>query len=81
MKITAVKLYTQALEELAEHLEEAKQTPALLVATLCLMAYFEVSSLVVTTNPPESRANVETSPSVVIFPRSLAVSKPRTIIL
>jgi hypothetical protein len=52
MKITAVKLYTQALEELAEHLEEAKQTPALLVATLCLMAYFEVSSLVVITNFP-----------------------------
>ena len=50
MKITAVKLYTQALEELAEHLEEAKQTPALLVATLCLMAYFEVSSLAVTAN-------------------------------
>jgi hypothetical protein len=52
MKITAVKLYTQALEELAEHLEEAKQTPALLVATLCLMAYFEVSSLVVIANFP-----------------------------
>lgn len=43
MKITAVQLYTQALENLQFHLEEAKQTPALLVATLCLMAYFEVS--------------------------------------
>lgn len=42
MKITAVQLYTQALEELATHLDEAKQTPILLVATLCLMAYFEV---------------------------------------
>ncbi|EUC41081.1 hypothetical protein COCMIDRAFT_107123 [Bipolaris oryzae ATCC 44560] len=41
MKITAVQLYTQALEELAKHLEEAKQKPSLLVATLCLMAYFE----------------------------------------
>jgi hypothetical protein len=43
MKITAVQLYIQALEDLEHHLEEAKQTPALLVATLCLMAYFEVS--------------------------------------
>jgi hypothetical protein len=43
MKITAVQLYVQALEDLELHLEEAKQTPALLVATLCLMAYFEVS--------------------------------------
>jgi hypothetical protein len=44
MKITAVQFYTQALKELAEHLDEAKQTPVLLVANLCLMAYFEVSS-------------------------------------
>jgi hypothetical protein len=43
MKITAVQLYTQALQELAERLEEAKRTPVLLVASLCLMAYFEVS--------------------------------------
>jgi hypothetical protein len=48
MKITAVQLYTQALEELSKQLEEAKQTPVLLVATLCLMAYFEVSSRTVT---------------------------------
>jgi hypothetical protein len=47
MKITAVQLYTQALQELAKHLDEAKQTPVLLVASLCLMAYFEVSGLVV----------------------------------
>lgn len=46
MKITAVQFYTQALEELAKRLEEAKQTPLLLVASLCLMAYFEVGSLV-----------------------------------
>lgn len=44
MKITAVQLYTQALEELSKRLEEAKQTPVLLVANLCLMAYLEVSS-------------------------------------
>lgn len=43
MKITAVQLYIKALEDLEHHLEEAKQTPTLLVATLCLMAYFEVS--------------------------------------
>lgn len=48
MKITAVQLYTQALEELAKHLEEAKRNPLLLVASLCLMAYFEVSGLLVT---------------------------------
>jgi hypothetical protein len=53
MKITAVQLYTQALEELAKHLEESKQTPSLLVATLCLMAYFEVSGLVVAAGCPE----------------------------
>jgi hypothetical protein len=52
MKITAVQLYTQALEELAKHLEEAKRTPSLLVATLCLMGYLEVSSLVVTAYCP-----------------------------
>ncbi|CAI6226093.1 unnamed protein product [Periconia digitata] len=44
MKITAVQLYVQALEDLEFHLEEAKQTPTLLVATLCLMAYFEALS-------------------------------------
>jgi len=49
MKITAVQFYTQALEELAKRLEEAKQTPLLLVASLCLMAYFEVGSLVIVT--------------------------------
>jgi hypothetical protein len=49
MKITAVQLYTQALQELAEHLEEAKKTPVLLIASLCLMAYFEVSGQPVTT--------------------------------
>jgi hypothetical protein len=48
MKITAVQLYTQALQELAEVLEEAKRTPVLLVASLCLMAYFEVSGNIVT---------------------------------
>jgi hypothetical protein len=53
MKITAVQLYTQALEELAKHLEEAKQTPSLLVATLCLMAYLEVSGPVVIACCPE----------------------------
>ncbi|KAF3006885.1 hypothetical protein E8E13_011052 [Curvularia kusanoi] len=41
MKITAVQLYTQALEGLAEQLEEAKKIPSVLVATLCLMAFFE----------------------------------------
>jgi hypothetical protein len=47
MKITAVQLYTQALEELAKNLDQAKRTPVLLVASLCLMAYFEVSGLAV----------------------------------
>lgn len=42
MKITAVQLYTQALQNLAKNLEEAKQRPVILVAVLCLMAYFEV---------------------------------------
>jgi hypothetical protein len=46
-KITAVQLYTQALQELEKHLEEAKQTPVLLIASLCLMAYFEVGGLAV----------------------------------
>jgi hypothetical protein len=52
MKITAVQLYTQALKELAYHLDEAKQTPVLLVANLCLMAYFEVSSCTVFSRSP-----------------------------
>lgn len=42
MKITAVQLYIQALKDIESHLEEAKETPVLLVASLCLMAYFEV---------------------------------------
>jgi hypothetical protein len=45
-KITAVQFYTEALRGLAEHLDKAKQTPVLLVANLCLMAYFEVSTCI-----------------------------------
>ena len=79
MKITAVQLYTQALEELAKHLAEAKQTPILLIATLCLMAYFEVrgqsyhSSLKVSAKSEKSRL-------VGTFLLSLGVYKPRTTI-
>ncbi|PVI04058.1 hypothetical protein DM02DRAFT_669420 [Periconia macrospinosa] len=40
-KIAAVQIYTQTLQKLSNNLEEAKETPTLLVATLCLMAYFE----------------------------------------
>jgi hypothetical protein len=43
LKITAVQIYTEALRELSVGIEEAKRTPVLLVSTLCLMAYFEVS--------------------------------------
>lgn len=59
MKITAVQLYTQALQELAKHLEESKQTPVLLVAVLCLMAYFEVSGRTVTTRCLEVIADAQ----------------------
>ena len=45
IKITAVQKYTQALQELSNQFEEAKKTPRLLVAVLCLMAYFEVRKL------------------------------------
>lgn len=42
IKITAVQTYIQALQELSKYLEEARRTPKVLVAVLCLMAYFEV---------------------------------------
>ena len=80
MKITAVQLYTQALQELAKHLEQAKQTPVLLVASLCLMAYFEVSGRTVIARCLELLAKDETSLLVEIFPPLLAVFKLRTII-
>lgn len=79
MKITAVQLYTQALQEMANNLEEAKQTPVLLVASLCLMAYFEVSGLVHHALL-KALAKGETSPLVAIFLPSLAEFKPRIII-
>lgn len=42
-KLSAVQQYTQALQELANHLNDAKSVPKVLVGVLCLMAYFEVS--------------------------------------
>jgi hypothetical protein len=47
IKITAVQIYTQALQELSNDLDRAKKTPKMLVAVLSLMAYFEVSSATV----------------------------------
>lgn len=61
MKITAVQLYTQSLQELAKHLEEAKRNPVLLVASLCLMAYFEVSGHTVTARCQEILAKGDKS--------------------
>lgn len=78
MKITAVQLYTQALQELAKNMEEAKQTPILLVASLCLMAYFEVSGPAVTARCPRVLAKGETSLLAATSPPSLAVFKQRT---
>jgi hypothetical protein len=43
-KLSAVQQYTHALQELANHLDDAKRIPEILVGILCLMAYFEVSS-------------------------------------
>ncbi|KAJ5611036.1 hypothetical protein N7510_007755 [Penicillium lagena] len=43
-KITAIQVYTQALQELSNQLDEAKKTPRLLIGVLCLMAYIEASS-------------------------------------
>ncbi|GAB7325202.1 hypothetical protein MBLNU13_g09274t1 [Cladosporium sp. NU13] len=40
-KLSAVQQYTQALQELANHLNDAKSVPKVLVGVLCLMAYFE----------------------------------------
>lgn len=42
MKITAVQFYTQALDDLANQLEEAKKTPVQLVAALCCTSLFGV---------------------------------------
>ena len=42
-KLSAVQQYTQALQELANHLDDAKLIPEVLIGILCLMAYFEVS--------------------------------------
>lgn len=42
LRVTTIQVYTQALQELSIQLNEAKKTPRLLVAVLCLMAYFEV---------------------------------------
>jgi hypothetical protein len=41
-KLNAVQQYTQALQELASHLDEATDVPEVLIGVLCLMAYFEV---------------------------------------
>jgi hypothetical protein len=43
-KLNAVRQYTQALQELSSHLDEAKDVPEVLIGVLCLMAYFEVCS-------------------------------------
>lgn len=42
-KLSAVQQYTKALQELANHLDDAKLVPEVLIGVLCLMAYFEVS--------------------------------------
>lgn len=42
-KLSALQQYTQALQELAHHLDDARSVPKLLVGILCLMVYFEVS--------------------------------------
>ena len=42
-KLSAVQQYTQALQELANHLDDAKLVPEVVIGVLCLMAYFEVS--------------------------------------
>lgn len=41
-KLSAVQQYTQAFQELATHLNDAKHAPEVLVGVLCFMAYFEV---------------------------------------
>lgn len=53
-KLSAVQQYTQALQEMADHLDDARSVPKVLVGVLCLMAYFEVSlqvAVVRITNP------------------------------
>ena len=52
-KLNAVQQYTQALQELAGHMDEARDLPEILIGVLCLMAYFEVSShLTISCGPP-----------------------------
>lgn len=41
-KVIAIQAYTFALQELSRYLEEAKKTQDVFIATLILMAYFEV---------------------------------------
>ncbi|KAL7920119.1 hypothetical protein ACQKWADRAFT_299420 [Trichoderma austrokoningii] len=43
-KVIAIQSYTFALQELSRHLEEAKKTQDVFIATLILMAYFECFS-------------------------------------
>lgn len=80
MKITAVQLYTQALQELSKNLEEVKQTPVLLVASLCLMAYFEVCGLTVSACRPIIVADRRKRLLVVTYRHLLAAFKPLIII-
>jgi hypothetical protein len=42
-KVIAIQSYTFALQELSRNLEEAKKTRDVFIATLILMAYFEVT--------------------------------------
>lgn len=52
-KLNAVQQYTQALQELAGHMDEARDLPEILIGVLCLMAYFEVSpQLTISYGPP-----------------------------
>lgn len=42
-KVIAIQSYTHALQELNRDLEDAKKTQDVFIATLILMAYFEVT--------------------------------------
>lgn len=69
-KLSAVQQYTQALQELANHLDDARSVPKVLVGVLCLMAFFEVSlqvAVVRITNPdsPDCTPDIQRQPTRV----------------
>lgn len=80
MKITAVQLYTQALQELAEHLDEARKAPVFLVASLCLMAYSEVSGPTITAHCLSVLAKGKIRLSTATSLHSSAIFRQRTVI-